>query len=74
MPSFLLGDSSRSPRLSFLSVTCVILGFLGLSLTLYVHRPNSNRPDIWGVVFYVKAKVGRFPALVPKTQKRYNKD
>jgi hypothetical protein len=33
---------------SFLSVTCVILGFLGLALTLYVHRPNCNRPDIWG--------------------------
>ena len=34
--------------LSFLPVTCVILGILGLALTLYVHRPNSNRPDIWG--------------------------
>ena len=33
---------------TFLSVTSVVLGLLGVAFTLYVHRPNSDRPDTWG--------------------------
>ena len=33
---------------TFLSVTSVVLGLLGVAFTLYVHRPNFGRPDIRG--------------------------
>jgi hypothetical protein len=57
---------------TFLSVTSVVLGLLGVAFTLYVHRPNSDRPDTWGVVFPRESQSGwggfpfvpgRFPGL-----------